>query len=403
MRTQKITFTNSKEQPLSARLELPVNQHPHTFVIFAHCFTCTKNLPMIRHISRSLNSAGFAVLRFDFTGLGDSGGDFADTNFSTNLSDIFAAADFLTERYQPPKILVGHSLGGAAVIQAACEIESVAAVATIGAPYNPVHVRHLFAENLPELESKGTANVTIGGRPFTVKKQFFDDLEHHTPFEKLRNLEKALLVLHSPQDRIVPIENAAKIYAAAFHPKSFLSLNGADHVLSNKEDSLYAGDMIACWAKKYVDIPKKEALKAEKKIAVRLEAQDGFTTDIMMRQHNLIADEPASSGGNDFGPSPYELLASGLGACTAMTLQMYARRKGWDLREATVHLDHSKDYVEDSRSPEALNSKIDLFERLIELEGDLTKEQRQQLLEIANKCPVHRTLKGEIEIRTRLK
>jgi len=403
MKYQKVKFYNKNGYQLSARIELPVNQHPHTFAIFAHCFTCTKNLPAVRHISRALIKEGIALLRFDFTGLGESEGDFADTNFSTNLNDIYATADFLKENYQAPEILVGHSLGGSAMLHAACQIESVVAVATVGAPYNPIHVHHLFSDNLEEIDAEGQAKVNIGGRPFMVKKQFLDDLQNHSPFEKLRNLRKAVLVLHSPQDRTVEIENAAKIYSAAFHPKSFVSLDGADHLLSKKEDALYTGDMIAAWAKRYINIPKKEALKVDKEVAVRLDKEDGFTTDIMVRQHALIADEPENVGGNDFGPSPYDLVASGLGACTVMTLHMYARRKKWDLEEVTVHLEHYKDYAADFQNPEGKQSKIDHFDRVIELEGNLDEKQKQRLLEIADKCPVHRTLQNEVKVVTRLK
>jgi putative redox protein len=256
---------------------------------------------------------------------------------------------------------------------------------------------------LEEIDAEGQAKVNIGGRPFMVKKQFLDDLQNHSPFEKLRNLRKAVLVLHSPQDRTVEIENAAKIYSAAFHPKSFVSLDGADHLLSKKEDALYTGDMIAAWAKRYINIPKKEALKVDKEVAVRLDKEDGFTTDIMVRQHALIADEPENVGGNDFGPSPYDLVASGLGACTVMTLHMYARRKKWDLEEVTVHLEHYKDYAADFQNPEGKQSKIDHFDRVIELEGNLDEKQKQRLLEIADKCPVHRTLHNEVKVVTRLK
>ena len=403
MKYKKVNFTNKNGYQLSARIEFPANQHPHTYAIFAHCFTCTKNLPAVRHISRALVREGIALLRFDFTGLGESEGDFADTNFSTNLTDIYAAADFLKENYEAPEILIGHSLGGAAMLHAACNVDSVKAVATIGSPYNPIHVHHLFAENLDEIHAHGRAKVNIGGRPFTVKKQFLDDLQNHSPFEKLRNLRKAVLVLHSPQDKTVEIDNAAKIYQAAFHPKSFLSLDGADHLLSKKEDALYAGDMIAAWAKRYINIPKKEALKVEKEVAVRLNREDAFTTDIQVRQHALTADEPESVGGNDFGPSPYDLVSSGLGACTVMTLHMYARRKKWDLREVTVHLEHYKDYAADFQNPEAKQSKIDHFEKVIELEGNLDEKQKQRLLEIADKCPVHRTLHNEVKVVTRLK
>ena len=400
MRSQKVSFTNSNGYELSARLELPVNQHPHTYAIFAHCFTCNKNLTAVRNISRALNMAGIAVLRFDFTGLGDSEGDFADTNFTSNVEDLVAAADYLTENHQTPRILIGHSLGGAAVLCAAGKLPDVKAVATIGAPFDPKHVSHLFDANIDEINTEGEANVNIGGRSFKVKKQFLEDLKAQLVEDKLKNLRKAILVMHSPQDRTVEVENARRIYSTAHHPKSFISLDGADHLLSRKKDSLYAGDMIACWAKRYINQPEKETLKVEKQVAVRL-GKEGFTSDVMVRQHSLTADEPESIGGNDFGATPYELVAAGLGACTAMTIQMYARRKKWVVDEVTVHLDHKKDYAQ------AMNDvanekpiKIDQFNREIILEGDLTAEQRKRLMEIADKCPVHRTLHGKVEINT---
>ena len=403
MRSQKVSFINSNGYQLSARLELPANQHPHTYAIFAHCFTCNKNLTAVRNISRALNMTGIAVLRFDFTGLGDSEGDFADTNFTSNVEDLIAAANYLKENHQVPTILIGHSLGGAAVLSAAGLLPDVKAVATIGAPFDPHHVSHLFEAGLDEIKSTGQANVTIGGRSFKVKKQFLDDLETQVIEEKLRNLRKAILVMHSPQDSTVEVENARRIYSTAHHPKSFISLDGADHLLTRKEDSLYVGEMIACWAKRYVNQPKKEALKVEKQVAVRL-GKTGFTTDIMVRQHSLTADEPESVGGNDFGATPYELVAAGLGACTAMTIQMYARRKKWIVDEVTVHLDHKKDYAQDmSDVANEKPIKIDQFNREIILEGDLTQEQKQRLLEIADKCPVHRTLHGKVEIITVLK
>lgn len=402
MRSKKIQFTNTEGEVLAARLELPVNQHPHTYALFAHCFTCNKNLTAVRNISRALTQEGIAVLRFDFTGLGESEGDFADTNFSSNVQDLVQAANFLNHNYKAPSILIGHSLGGAAVISAAKNIESVKAVATIGAPYDPAHVSHLLSSGIEEINATGAAEVIIGGRKFTVKKQFLDDIQEHSVKENLRNLRKAILILHSPQDRTVEVENAAKIYHAARHPKSYISLDGADHLLSNKMDSLYAGDLIACWAKRYIDWPEKEKLKVEKEVAVRL-GDEGYTTDIAVRHHTLTADEPESVGGNDFGPTPYDLLNASLGACTAMTLQMYARRKKWDLQEVTVHLEHYKDYVADMQDVDNPKSKIDHFDRVLELEGDLSEEQKQRLLEIANRCPVHRTLHNDVKINTVLK
>lgn len=400
MSSKKITFTNSQGQTLAARLELPVNQHPHTYAVFAHCFTCNKNLTAVRNISRALNMSGIAVLRFDFTGLGQSEGDFENTNFSTNIDDLIQAARFLEKEYQAPKIMIGHSLGGAAVICASKQLEFVKAVATIGAPFQPQHVSHLFQNSIDEIEQQGEAEVMIGGRTFKVKKQFLDDIENQLTSEHIKRLGKALLIMHSPQDLTVEVENAAKIYHAAMHPKSFVSLDGADHLLSKKEDSLYAGDMIACWAKRYINQPEKEKLKVEKQVAVRL-GEKGFTTDVMVRQHSLTADEPERVGGNDFGPTPYELVAAGLGACTAMTMQMYARRKKWDLKEVVVHLNHYKDYAEDLENMEDKKSKIDHFDKEIIMEGDLSEQQRERLMEIADRCPVHRTLHSDIQIQTK--
>ncbi|HKK73660.1 MAG TPA: alpha/beta fold hydrolase [Saprospiraceae bacterium] len=401
MQSSKFQFENTQGEQLVGRLDFPVNQHPHTFVLFAHCFTCNKSLTAVRNISRELTLEGFAVLRFDFTGLGESEGDFADTNFSSNVEDLLQAAEELKRQHQAPAVLVGHSLGGAAVIKAACELDYVKAVVAIGAPFSPSHVSHLLDDSLSELQVRGEAKVQIGGRPFTVKKQFLEDIREHQLGECLERLKKGLLIMHSPQDKIVEIENAAKMYQAARHPKSFVTLDGADHLLSHKKDSKYAGDMIATWARKYLTLPEKEALEVEKEVAVRL-GNEGFTTEIMMGKHSLTADEPESVGGNDFGPSPYDLLSASLGACTSMTLQMYARRKKWDLQEVVVHLEHYKDHIDDAQETEDPKSKLDHFDRIIELEGDLDEEQRAKLLEIANKCPVHRTLHSDIKVNTRL-
>lgn len=401
MRSQEILFPNADGLQLAARLEWPLDQHPINFAIFAHCFTCSKSLAAVRYISRALTDNGIAVLRFDFTGLGDSEGDFSETNFSANISDIVHAASFLRQHYQAPSLLIGHSLGGAAVLQAAWDIPEVKAVSTIGAPYDPEHVIRLLEHGLEDINHRGFAEVQIGGRPFRIKKQFLDDLGQANFPERIASLQRALLVLHSPQDTIVAIENAAKIYQAARHPKSFISLDRADHLLTNKADAIYTGNVIASWATRYLPPEEKPALIPEKEVAVRLGAK-GFTTEIQARHHHLVADEPEAVGGDDFGPSPYELLSASLGACTAMTLQMYARRKGWDLQEVEVHLAHGKDYPSHLQSPDTGTGKIDVFERWLTLAGDLDEEQRQRLLEIANRCPVHRTLENDIEIRTKL-
>ncbi|MEZ5039121.1 MAG: bifunctional alpha/beta hydrolase/OsmC family protein [Saprospiraceae bacterium] len=401
MASIKVQFPNEEGVMLAARLELPVNQHPHTYALFAHCFTCSKNLSAIRHISSALHLSGVAVLRFDFTGLGESEGDFADTNFSSNVSDLVSAARYLATHYEAPSLLVGHSLGGAAVLCAAGYLPSVKAVATIGAPFDPAHVSHLLEPSINEIEAKGVAEVNIGGRPFLVKQQFLEDIRSNKLSDKINRLGKALLIMHAPQDLTVPIENAANLYQTARHPKSFISLDGADHLLSDRMDAQYVGDCIACWVKRYLALPSQEKLRSDKAVSVRL-GEVGFTTEIMVRQHSLKADEPEAVGGNDFGPSPYELVTAGLGACTAMTLQMYARRKQWDLKEVRVHLEHYKDYTSDMADAEKGQPKIDYFDRNVELVGNLTEEQRQRLLAIANKCPVHRTLHQEVEVKTKL-
>ncbi len=401
MKSHKVEFTNALGYKLSAKLELPANQHPHSFALFAHVFTGNKNLIATRHISRALTLDGVAVLRFDFTGLGDSEGDFADTTFSSNVEDLIAAAKYLEDNYQAPKIIIGHSLGGAAAIFAAARLESVLTIATIGTPSEPEHVSHLLADSLETIEANGAARVNVGGRIFTIKKEFLDDIRSKNMFETLRTLRKPILILHSPQDRIVEIENAAKIYHASYHPKSFVTLDGADHMLSNKNDAAYAGSLIASWATRYLNLPKKDTLKTDRQVVAKL-GEIGYTTEIIAGNHGILADEAEEVNGDDFGPSPYQLLSAALGACTAMTLQMYARRKGWDLKEVKVHLDHGKRYVDDCMTCENKEGRLDHFDRIIELEGNLTAEQRMRLLDIANKCPVHRTLESEIRINTSL-
>ncbi|MCE2611791.1 bifunctional alpha/beta hydrolase/OsmC family protein [Flavobacteriaceae bacterium D16] len=402
MKPQKIFFKNSEGQELVGRLELPADQHPHNFALFAHCFTCNKNLSAVRNISKALTQKGFGVLRFDFTGLGESDGDFADTNFSGNVEDLIAASDYLKEHYMPPALLVGHSLGGAAVIFAGAQLKAVQAVATIGAPSNPKHVAHLLRSKLEEIQAEGKASVTIGGRPFTIKKHFLDDLEAHTLPKVAKKLNKALLILHSPQDSTVTVKNAEEIYHAARHPKSFVSLDGADHLLTNSRDSHYTGRVIAEWASRYVRLPEATELSSKHQVVASLDGDAGFTTDMKIGNHYFTADEPVDFGGNDFGPSPYEFVSAGLSACTVMTMQMYARRKGWDLQNVEVHTSYSKTHAEDCAQCESDTAKIDTFQREIQLNGDLDERQTKRLLEIADRCPVHRTLHSETQLITKL-
>ncbi|WP_019668686.1 bifunctional alpha/beta hydrolase/OsmC family protein [Eudoraea adriatica] len=403
MSLQKVIFYNKSGQQLAGRLELPANQLPHNFVLFAHCFTCNKNLLAIKNISKSLTSNGFGVLRFDFTGLGESEGDFADTNFSGNVEDLVAAAEYLRKTYKAPGLLIGHSLGGAAAIIAASEITSIKAIATIAAPSDPVHVKNLLRSNIEEINLKGKAVVNIGGRDFTIKKQFLEDLERKTLPQIVKGLRKPILIMHSPQDQIVAIKNAEDIYVAAHHPKSFISLDGADHLLSNKKDSTYTGSVISGWAKRYLEIPPDKRVSSEHQVVASLDSEDGFSTSMKVGNHYMMADEPEEFGGNDFGPSPYELVSAGLSACTAMTIQMYVKRKGWDLQNVEVHTSYSKSHAEDCQDCESPGTKIDTFHRELKLTGSIDEKKVQRILEIADKCPVHKTLHSETQVITHLK
>ena len=402
MNIQKITFKNNEGQLLSGRLELPVTQQAHNFAIFAHCFTCTKNLSAVKNISRALTSQGFGVLRFDFTGLGESDGDFADTNFSGNVEDLVSAADYLKTNFLPPTLIVGHSLGGAASIFAASKIDSIKALATLGAPSNPKHVQHLLHSSIDDIKNNGKAVVNLSGRDFTIKKQFLDDLEAQSLPEVAKNLRKALLVMHSPQDATVNIKNAEEIYKAAHHPKSFVSLDGADHLLSNKLDSIYAGKIISSWAKRYVNLKNEKLLRTKHQVIASLDSEDGITTQMKVGNHIMVADEPTSYGGNDYGPSPYEMVSAGLSACTAMTIQMYAKRKGWLINNVEVHTSYGKTHAEDCQHCDENSAKIDTFNREIKLDSNLDEKQIKRILQIADKCPVHKTLHSETQVHTKL-
>lgn len=401
MPSSKVTFYNHRGNKLSGKLELPLLKEPFPFAIFAHVFTGNKNLLASRHISRALNLQGIAVLRFDFTGLGESEGDFSHTNFSTNVDDIKAAAQYLKDHHSAPSIIIGHSLGGAAALYAGSQLDSVSAVATIGAPFQPEHVKHLIGDSIQEIEEKGAAIITVDNREFTIRRHFLEDLSNKDTLQIIKDFRKAILILHSPHDQVVDIKNAAKIYHSAKHPKSFVTLNGANHMLNNKSDAFYAGTVIGSWVQRYVPQAPKEKLTTTKQVVVKLE-NDGFTTEIMAGRHGLVADESEALGGNDFGPSPYELLNAALGACTAMTLQMYARRKKWPLEEVKVHLSFSREYKDDCEHCEDPRNKISHFDRCIEVEGDLTDAQKERLLQIADKCPVHKTISSEVSFNTYL-
>jgi len=408
MYTKRIYFPNARGEQLAARLELPGDEKPLAFALFAHCFTCSKNLNAAVHISRALSSKRIAVLRFDFTGLGESEGDFSATTFSSEVSDLVAAAGFLEREYQAPQLLIGHSLGGTAVLAAAAKIPSTRAVTTIGAPFHPLQLRRLLGKSVEQIEETGQATVRIGGRDFTIRKSLLDDLEAQQPSEILGQLRIALLVMHSPLDQVVGIDNASEIFRAARHPKNFISLDKADHLLSDPGDSRYVSGIIACWAGRYLDLPDESDItrmprgSIDNRVTVSTGAE-GFRSEIFANGFPLVADEPLAYGGSNEGPSPYEYLLVALGACTAMTVQMYARRKGWPLEEAVVRLSHHKIHADDCRDCDEKVRKIDMFERELELRGELDDVQRQRLLEIAEMCPVHRTLTGTVRIETTLR
>lgn len=405
MRSEKVSFEGSQGK-LAARLDLPEGR-PAAFALFAHCFTCSKDVFAASRIAQGLAELGVATLRFDFTGLGASDGEFANTNFSSNIDDLLKAAAWLGDTHEGPKILIGHSLGGSAVLAAAGRIESARVVATVGAPFEPEHVAHHFDDQRDEIEDNGVAEVKIGGRPFRVKKQFLEDIAGHDQKARIAALKKPLLVFHSPIDDIVGVENAGNIFAAAKHPKSFVSLDKADHLLSKREDAAYVAQVIVAWAQRYIEgleAPEfKSRFKPDAEHVVVAEAGNGkFLQVISAAGHALLADEPLDYGGDNRGPSPYGFLLAGLGACTSMTIRMYADRKSLPLGHVSVKLRHDKVHAQDCEDCESKDGKVDEITREIEIVGDLDAAQRAKLLEIADKCPVHRTLHSEVRIRTKL-
>ncbi len=377
---------------------------PRAYALFAHCFTCSKDIAAASRIARALRDDGVAVVRFDFTGLGNSEGDFANTNFSSNVGDLVAAAQYMRENLQAPGLLIGHSLGGAAVLAAAPQIPECKAVVTIGAPADPAHVQHLLSCSIDAIEADGSAEVTLSGRTFTIKKQFLDDLRAQQQDRAIARLRRALLIFHAPQDELVNIDQARLIYDQAKHPKSFVSLDGADHLLTNKRDSAYVARTIAAWAERYVpDLhPTADAPPDQPAGEVVVETKEGkFAQWVTAGGHHWVADEPRNIGGDNTGPSPYDMLLGALGACTTMTLQMYARRKGWPLERVKVHLTHERLYAEDCAECEATEGKVERITRTIGLEGPLDDQQRARIMEIADRCPVHRTLEGRPTIVTK--
>lgn len=401
MKREKLEIINEKGHKLFAQLELPASQHPHQYAIFAHCFSCNSNYKAIGNITRKLTEAGFGVLRFDFTGLGQSEGEFAESHFSANIADLMAVNQYLIDDHKTPALLIGHSLGGAAVIVAASKLENIKAVATINAPSNVEHVTRHFTHQFAESGEKGEVEINIGGRPFKINQEFVDDFAKTDLPTITKNLRKPILIMHSPVDTTVSIDEAQKIYLNARHPKSFISLDHADHLLTDPADSSYAGTMIGAWAKRYFPDEEIEILDTDgEQLVGHLDLDNNFTTQIQTKTHTFTADEPANIGGDDFGPSPYELLNAGLAACTAMTLKLYAERKKWDLQEVYVYLTHARKHSDELNIKKETPGYLDHINKKLKLIGNLDETQILKLKDIASRCPVHRTLLSEVVIYT---
>ncbi|SHJ76651.1 putative redox protein [Bradyrhizobium lablabi] len=404
MPTERFQFTSSEGHQLAAALDLP-EREPIAYALFAHCFTCGKDVLAARRIAVALSAKGIAVLRFDFTGLGSSEGDFANATFSSNVADLVRAADHLRGTRKGPSILIGHSLGGAAILAAAGQIPDAKAVVTIAAPSDPAHVTGLFKDRIEDIRKHGKVEVSLAGRPFHIKREFLDDIAEHGLMEHVANLHKALLIMHSPTDDTVGIDNATRIFVTAKHPKSFVSLAGADHLLTGKRDAAYVAGVIAAWAERYLDpVEPEQAVvsgEAARMVVVRETRNNKFQQMISVGPHRMLADEPVAAGGEDTGPGPYDFVLAGLGACTSMTMRLYAERKALPLERTTVTLKHSKIHAADCAECETKAGMLDQIDRVIAMEGNLDADQRERLMEIADKCPVHRTLTSEIRIVTK--
>jgi len=400
MREERITFEGAAGATLAGRIRRPAGD-ARGWALFAHCFTCGKDLRAARLLTDALALRGFGVLRFDFTGLGESQGDFASTTFVSNVADLRAAAAWLERHESAPQLLVGHSLGGTAVIAATRELPSVKAVATIAAPFEPSHTAGLLDPVRDQLERDGEADIVLAGRTLRVGRQLLDDLERQTIEDDVAALRRPLLVLHGPFDDVVGIDHARTLFETARHPKSFVSLDDADHLLSRPEDATWVGGIVAAWAERALQ-PEVDDGPSLDQGEVEAVGSQGFRTEIRAGHHRFAADEPTRLGGTDTGPTPYDLLLAALGACTAMTLRMYADRKDWALEEVGVTLAHQRQHAEDCASCEDADRRLEVIERRVRITGDLSAEQIQRLLEIADRCPVHRTLHANLEVRTRL-
>jgi uncharacterized OsmC-like protein/fermentation-respiration switch protein FrsA (DUF1100 family) len=404
MPTERFQFIGEGGHQLAAALDMP-EQEPLAYALFAHCFTCGKDVLAAKRIATALAAKGIAVLRFDFTGIGSSEGDFANSTFSSNVADLVRAANHLRETRKAPTLLIGHSLGGAAILASAGQIAEAKAVVTIAAPSDPAHVTGLFKEQIEDIRKQGKVEVSLAGRPFTITREFLDDIAEHGLMARVTTMRKAILVMHAPTDDTVSIDNATRIFLSAKHPKSFVSLAGADHLLNQKRDSDYVADVIAAWASRYIEPaaaePEVVTADAPRNVVVRETRNSKFQQTVSVGPHRLLADEPVAAGGEDSGPGPYDFLLTALGACKSMTMRLYADRKSLPLERATVTLSHSKIHAQDCAECETKEGMLDQIDVAIGLEGALDAEQRKRILEIADKCPVHRTLTSEIRIVTR--
>lgn len=404
---EKLTFENQNGQSLAGLLEKPAGE-VLGYALFAHCFTCGKDIHSASRIARKLASQGIATLRFDFTGLGNSDGDFANTNFASNVADLVAAADYLKAHHEAPALLIGHSLGGAAVLAAAEQIPDAKAVVTIGAPSTPSHVAHLFDDDREDIMQDGESMVSLAGRPFRIKKQFLEDIENHQLERHVRLLKRPLLIFHAPMDNTVGIDEAAALYGYAKHPKSFISLDDADHLITRRQDADYIADTLVAWVRRYLEPTEEDSQTKKPSVnnghVLVAERNRRFTRDVFSDSHQWLADEPKAAGGDDLGPDPYEHLLAALGTCTSMTIRMYANHKGWPVEDVYVTLSHGREHCADCEAngiKTDSKQQIDVITRTLHIEGDeLSDEQRQRLMDIADKCPVHRTLENHIRVDT---
>ena len=395
MSSRRLDITNTRGEKLSARVELPLHGHAKSFALVAHCFTCSKDFNALRAIATAMTHVGMGVVRLDFTGLGQSEGEFEETTFSTNVDDLVQAAKQIEKKLGPVQLLVGHSLGGAAAIMGAAKLDGVKAVATIGAPSEPVHVRGHLEEAIAEIREQGEAVVDIAGRTFTVREEFLDDLESTQMRDVLGRLKKPLLVLHAPRDEVVGIDHAARIFKAAYHPRNFISLDNADHMLSDRDQAKYVGQLIASWARRYVDVESVDEWRANPDTGrVAASTEEGLRTEVVAGGFRLVADEPVEQGGTDEAPRPHDYLSAGLASCMSITARMYADRKEWPVESITVDADYE--------SVDGDDGLTDHFYCRIRIEGDLTERQRRRIVQIATRCPVHRTLQQKASVETEL-